>query len=265
MIARSRGQACRAESSNNAPLRFADSGGRGEDSRNKKGAVRNFSSMPGGAISSKLGGRMNENRADPASIRCFVALPLPAEIKETLIQEQNRLRAAIGRGAVRWVDPSQMHVTLRFFGNIIENQSPEVTETLGRIAMAAASFRLETGRLGRFPETGLPKVIWIGLGGDLHELKRLQEAIEHETRSWGDHAESKLFQPHLTVGRVKSTHRRELDALVAAMADRRGSEPSAWTASAIEFIQSTLTPTGPAYECLAELPLGRAVAPGGGC
>jgi 2'-5' RNA ligase len=86
-------------------------------------------------------------------------------------------------------------------------------------------------------------------------MKRLQEAIERETRSWGDHEESKLFQPHLTLGRVKSTHRRELDALEAAMDDRRRSEPSAWTASAIEFIQSTLTSAGPAYQCLAVLPL----------
>ena len=207
---------------------------------------------------------MNEDTPNPSAIRCFVALPLPAEVKETLIRERNRLETAVGRGAVRWVGQSQMHLTLRFFGNILESQRGEITEALANMVVATTPFRLETGPLGRFPEGGQPRVIWLGLGGDLGALKRVQQALDQGTRSWGDHQESKPFQPHLTLGRVKTTRLRELDALGAAMKARPGEAPKVWTAAAIEFIQSTLTSTGPAYRALATLPLGGAAGGGNG-
>jgi len=181
-----------------------------------------------------------------------------------LIQERDRLEHATERGAVRWVGPSQIHVTLRFCGNILESQIGAIVEALRSLAVMTPRFRLETGPLGRFPEAGHPRVIWIGLGGDLSALERLQKAIAEGTRSWGDHQENKPFQPHLTLGRVKTTRPRELDALGATMKAKPGAASRAWTTAAIELIQSTLTSAGPAYQVLAALPLGGAVSPGAG-
>lgn len=197
--------------------------------------------------------------ADPnppsGPIRCFAALPLPDAVKSALIQQRERLQAGYGRRGVRWVEADQMHLTLRFFGNVAAAQVPAVTEALAASARTVSRFSLRTDQLGYFPNTRYPKVIWIGIAGDTQVLLNMQSAVASATQAWGDAPAEKSFAPHLTLGRVKTIHPRELAELTAAMEQLPALPPVPWRVERLEFIQSTLGPTGPVYRRLAECPL----------
>lgn len=193
--------------------------------------------------------------ANLSTIRCFVALPLPAAIKVSLVECQEQMQRACGQSGVRWVGPEQMHLTLRFFGNIEASQISLVAKALAAISASTPPFSLATGFPGCFPETRFPKVIWIGLRGGLMELENLHSKVVRETHGWGDAAQEKSFQPHLTLGRVKTTRTRELGALRTALDRLPPPKSNIWEVQSLEFIQSTLEPNGPRYSCLAKLPL----------
>ncbi len=200
--------------------------------------------------------------ADPnppsGPIRCFAALALPDAVKSALVKQRERLQAGYSRRGVRWVEADQMHLTLRFFGNVAAAQVPAVTEALAASARTFSRFSLRTDQLGCFPNTRYPKVIWIGIAGDTQALLKLQSAVASATQSWGDAPAEKSFAPHLTLGRVKTIHARELAELNTAMEQLPALSPVNWAVNKLEFIQSTLGPNGPVYRRLAECPLAAA-------
>jgi RNA 2',3'-cyclic 3'-phosphodiesterase len=196
---------------------------------------------------------MNSTDSAPPLIRCFVALPLPEAVKLALSHFGRRIQADCGSSGVRWVAAERLHLTLRFFGQVAETQLSEVTAALASIAAVTRSFTLQTKALGCFPEVRYPKVIWLGLAGNLPALLHVQSVVAGKTKVWGDAPVEPVFHPHLTLGRVKITRARELDALRAGLDRPPSLESLAWTVRHLEFIQSVLSPSGPAYRRLARI------------
>lgn len=191
-------------------------------------------------------------------IRAFIAFELPPEATAALAGAQQALGKG-KEGGVRWVAPEGIHLTLKFLGNLEEGQLPQLKAALAEAATAEGPFTLQLGPPGAFPSPRSPRVLWIGLEGELEELARLQQAVEEKVSLLGFPTEARPFSPHLTLGRVKpevSPAARRL--LGDKVAQAPPTETISFRVDSLSLMQSTLTPRGAHYQALARFPLGRA-------
>lgn len=187
-------------------------------------------------------------------VRCFFCLPLAPELKKEIAAWIAANRAAIS--GVRWVAEADLHVTLRFCGEIPQAAAQPLGDRAKNLLAerCAAPLRLtlrETGTFGR-----PPRVLWAGLGGDTAALERLNALIEGACRDAGLPPDGRKFSPHLTLARMDASRGFDpaaLDALRPWKLAGRG-----WTADRTIFMRSRLTPAGPRYEPLAVCRLGTA-------
>lgn len=178
-------------------------------------------------------------------MRLFIALGIPPEAREELARLQGWLRGL----PVRWVDPAGVHLTLQFLGEAAETSAPALLEALA--GLPAAPFALGLEGLGAFPDLRRPRVLWVGLGGDLAALARLQAAVLAATAPLGFAPEARPFRPHLTLGRVRQdAGPEERRAVGRAVGHAAPPAPLSWEAGAPTLYQSTLTPAGAVYTAL---------------
>ncbi len=183
--------------------------------------------------------------------RLFLAIPLPAEVQAELELLQNRLQRPLG-SVIRWVRPAQIHLTLRFLGNVTPGQVAPLEEAL-RSAPAGPRLNLCLGEPGSFPDPRRPRVIFIGLQGDLAGLENLQQQISQASQPWGDNHEQRAFKPHLTLGRTREG--KPPPQSLPELFHKLQVAPAAWVATRFELIQSTLSPQGPIHRVLSPFPL----------
>ncbi|PYK62885.1 MAG: RNA 2',3'-cyclic phosphodiesterase [Verrucomicrobia bacterium] len=189
-----------------------------------------------------------------ASVRAFIAIALEPGLVAELKKVQQELQARLPDDSVRWTQPEQLHLTLTFFGNVARENLENLTAALDRACAGIASFQLALENVGCFPHTKKPRVLWTGIGGELESLRKLQERIEQETGNFGDHKEERLFQPHLTIGRIKAFG---IDTpRVGEVVERTHfSKLGGWTVRQIDLMQSELAPQGARHTTLAAITL----------
>ena len=135
-------------------------------------------------------------------MRTFIAIELSSEIKESLAQAQSHLKYA---GAdVKWVTPENIHLTLKFLGEIPEEKCENVKAALDEIAKTTASFELSIKDIGAFPNIEFPRVIWIGLDKGAKESTELAAKVDEALSKLGFAKETRPFAAHLTIGRIRS-------------------------------------------------------------
>ena len=201
-------------------------------------------------------------------MRTFVAVELPTELRTGIELTIRRLNAHLSSQdlaqSVQWTPTTKLHLTLRFLGETSSSQQRHVVDGLSAIAMTHRPFQLRIGRLGSFPNIRSPRVIWLGLDGDLPRLTRLQTDIEQAAQQSGFEGETRSFSPHLTIGRVrqrlpKAKQRKLGDCLKDLLVEReeRDGAVACTTASKSEFevvslvlIRSVLKPEGAQYTVL---------------
>jgi 2'-5' RNA ligase len=184
-------------------------------------------------------------------VRLFVAVGLPPGHRASLAGVCERGR----RGGVRWVGPENVHLTLKFLGDVDEALLADLKAALAAVAAAAEPFALSLKAGGCFPNARAPRVIWIGLAEGAEEAVALAAAVERALEPLGFAREKRPFRPHLTIGRVKDV---QAGAPTAANKIERLKEydvPPA-TAEAVALIKSTLTPEGSIYEEIGRFRLG---------
>ncbi|HEV2246450.1 MAG TPA: RNA 2',3'-cyclic phosphodiesterase [Terriglobia bacterium] len=146
-------------------------------------------------------------------MRAFIAIELPASIREALAREQARFRAV--STDARWTRPEGIHLTLKFLGNISAQQEAQVKDALGRLDRFE-TFRVRIKGFGFFPNAKSPRVFWAGLEA-LPDLARLAAQVESAMERLGFPPEDRPFKPHLTLARFKMPRpQRKLEALVSA-------------------------------------------------
>ena len=187
------------------------------------------------------------------TVRAFIALTLPPPVTETLAAVSRELIPRVPDAAVRWVEPERVHLTLRFLGNAAVEQLDAIAVAIDKVAMAHKPFSLTLGRLGCFPNERRPRVIWVGLDGEVSALRSLKQTLDKALTPLGWEPEAKRFHAHLTLGRVKG--RRGLRAVIEAV---RRWRPDTATEEVDEMIlyQSELAPGGAVHTPLARYPLG---------
>ncbi|MDZ5810675.1 RNA 2',3'-cyclic phosphodiesterase [Halorubrum sp. AD140] len=188
-------------------------------------------------------------------MRAFFAVDLPAYIAAELADVQALFEGVEG---LRFVDPAQAHVTLKFLGDVDEPGSPSLDEVIaaGERAVAAAEtgpFECSVGGLGVFPSLDYVSVVWAGVDDGAPELTALHEALEGETTALGVDPDEHAFTPHVTLARMRDARGKEL---VREVVRERHPEIGRFTVDAVRLVSSTLTSEGPEYETVASFSLG---------
>ncbi len=185
------------------------------------------------------------------SIRTFLALDVSSEVRSKAGQLIRRLSDV--RGKISWVRPEQLHLTLKFLGDVDARELPEVCNAVAAVAGDQAPFDFEVKGAGAFPAATRPRTIWLGVTVGVPELRALHLRLDRELGRLGFRSEGRQFQPHLTIGRVRSADgAEELADLLATHADF-----FAGVCSADELVvySSDRQPTGPVYEPVSVSPL----------
>jgi len=189
-------------------------------------------------------------------MRAFIAIDMPAPVLRQLTAAQHRLTQQLQTQqldrCVRWTPAGNLHLTLRFLGEIDDVQQRMLAPSLAQIAARHARMTLFAGGMGCFPNTRRPSVIWCGLQGDLAALSRLQAEVEAAAQSAGLPAEAKPFTPHLTIGRLpRSATSAQLQAVGAAAmrfaATSGRLEETTPSVDELLLMRSELTPSGSIY------------------
>jgi len=136
-------------------------------------------------------------------IRAFLAIELSAEVLNEISGIQSRLRKMI-RGDIRWVRPEGIHLTLKFLGNLASQDIAKISEAVKKNIVGVKPPVLEVKGIGVFPNPAHPRVLWLGMEGDVGTLIALQKNIDRELQTCGFKKEEKPFHPHLTLGRIRS-------------------------------------------------------------
>ena len=188
-------------------------------------------------------------------IRSFIAIELPQEIKLALTRLQEKIKSA-GNAPVKWVDPGNIHVTLKFLGDVSAEITGKITLTLEEAARGTHPFNIEVSGLGVFPNMRRVQIVWVGLAGELEKLGQLQKHIEAGLIPLGFKAEARSFTPHLTLARVRDyagpDERQKLGQLVSGTTFDTKYKINV---NAIHLMRSQLTREGPIYSRISTVAL----------
>jgi len=182
-------------------------------------------------------------------VRLFVAIPLPADVAA-------HAAATVGDvPGLRRVAPQLMHVTLAFLGATADERLQDVVDCVTDAARRIGSFTIELDRAGRFPASGPPRVIWLGIGAGATEANALASAIRERLASRALSFDEKPFRPHVTLGRVREIATRDEARAIGAAIDSARVADLRFVADAVHVVESHISSKGPRYTSRASVPL----------
>ena len=187
-------------------------------------------------------------------MRLFVALEIPAAVRDNLAAQINELRdlpAPLAEGRLRWVRPENLHVTLKFIGEVEAAKLDGIRSALTAIGLNAP-VDLDFRGLGFFPDEKYPRVLWVGLRAS-GNLPVLASDIDRALEGQGIARDERAFTPHLTLARFEP--RGFDEKLRIAIQQNSGREFGAFEAREFHLIESKLKPSGAEYTSLAAFPL----------
>jgi 2'-5' RNA ligase len=191
-----------------------------------------------------------------SEIRAFIAVLLPDEVKQSLSALQERLRSGSSVPA-KWVDPGNIHLTLKFLGNISPGMIGRITSAMETAAREIRPFRIQVKGLGAFPNANRVNIVWVGMEGDVERLALLQKRIDAQLSHLGFKSENRPFTPHLTIARIRdhasAEERRKLGRIIE---DTAFDTSHPVDVSAVHLMKSQLTRQGPIYSVIAAVNLG---------
>lgn len=186
-------------------------------------------------------------------IRSFIAAHLSDELKSTIHLIQRDLKEL--DIDCSWVSSPNLHLTLKFLGNFPHKKLDSVAEAFRNSVQNISAFDVELNELGAFPKIDRPQILWLGLTGDLGTLQKMVLSIEDCFGNIGFAKERRAFEPHITVGRLRSN--KNLSRLVDRIKNYAFPKGVAQKITHVTLYKSTLTSQGAVYEALetADLPI----------
>ncbi len=183
-------------------------------------------------------------------IRCFLAIDLPEDLRPQLALVQGELKKA--QADVKWVPPGNIHITLKFFGNVTDAEIPTIVAAAREVAGQQAPLTLKLTGAGAFPNTRSPRVVWLGLSGDMLPLTQFFHRLEKAFAALDYPPETRAFNPHLTLGRVRSPEGR---AQLSRAIEKLVVDWPPFVVREIILFQSVLSPKGSTYTPLEAIRL----------
>lgn len=188
-------------------------------------------------------------------LRAFIAIELPQNIKDAIERQTARLRQTLGNDLVRWVPAQNMHVTLKFLGDIAASHVEFLKQMIARKSESHQQFDLQIGGLGSYPTSKRPRVLWVGLHAP-GNLASLQKSIEAGACRLGYEQEERPFSPHLTLGRVRqNVSPADLPKIRSALDNIQLGNIGTARVDSVHLIRSDLQPSGSIYTNLFSAPL----------
>ncbi|MBU2540973.1 MAG: RNA 2',3'-cyclic phosphodiesterase [Candidatus Omnitrophica bacterium] len=185
------------------------------------------------------------------TIRAFIAVELEAEIKDEILRIQDILKTS--EADVKWVKPENLHITLKFLGNVQQEKIEKIKDALIGCLSYFKPFSLKLNSLGIFPKIANPRVIWINAVSADNALEKLAASTEAALVSLKFPKEKRTFKSHITLGRVRSNRNREKLSGVFEKTDICQKE---MMTEAVSLFKSALSSAGPHYEVLSTIKLG---------
>ena len=187
-------------------------------------------------------------------MRCFIAIDIDEQIKKGLgnLQDELRDKTDVRKGDVKWVRPEAMHLTLKFLGEIKDEQVVDVCNIVKDVASRHKSFELDVKSVGHFGGRSA-RVLWVGTGQDCDNLLQLQKDLEQQLASAGWPEETRKFSGHLTLCRVRNS--KAGVKLVQTIREYENFRLGTMPADSVMVYQSQLMPKGPIYTVLGNYTL----------
>ena len=189
--------------------------------------------------------------ADRGTIRAFLAMDPPPEVLRRIADIQEVLKKTL-RGSISWVLPEGIHLTLKFFGDMAADNLPPISEVVSGQAAGTRPLHLNIKGLGVFPGIRRPRVLWLGVGGELARLIALQGGLAQGFETRGIKKEERPFRAHLTLARIKSP--QGLSGLDKVLEEKEAESAGSFEAKGLILFKSDLTPKGAIYTVLADFP-----------
>jgi len=190
--------------------------------------------------------------------RLFFAITLPDEVRAAAAHVQEQLRVAMGVRGIAWEAPEKFHYTLKFLGDVTQEEHIRATNVAENLAPQFSPFSLTVAGVGVFPQQRRPQVLWLGADGDLPVLTRLAESLDRALSEQGFAPETRRYHPHVTLARMKSEEGQEAvakslksEANSLENVDRIG----VCRVESFALIYSELRPSGSVYTILETFPL----------
>lgn len=188
-------------------------------------------------------------------VRAFIAVDLPTDLQARLSQVSNELKEQMGDVPVRWVPSENMHLTLKFLGDVSTNNLDVIKDILKGETVDRETLVISVGEIGAYPKVRRPRVIWVGVEAPA-ELESLQRGIENQTARVGYSRDRRSFSPHITLGRVS---RNASPSDVRAIGDVLSTQELGFLGvariAAVHLYRSDLTSDGAVYTRLYSAPL----------
>lgn len=194
---------------------------------------------------------MSDKNAQP-EWRLFCAIELPDDVRERLQEHIARLRTELPDAAASWSRVENIHLTVKFFGNVAVDRLPKISAAATRTTEQFSKFDIDIGKTGVFPRASRAQVLWIGVGDPSGQLSTLQKSLETECATEGFPNEARAYRPHLTIARL----RKPVSARRLAEAHMKMGFP-ALTVPVHELIifRSELSSKGSRYTAISHHPL----------
>ena len=135
--------------------------------------------------------------------RMFCAFELPQTLRDSINDHAQRVREAVPDAAASWSRPENVHLTMKFFGNVDQAKAPVISAAAARVVKEFSPIQIEVGKTGVFPRPSRPQVLWIGTEDSSGALLKLQQRLEDEFALEGFTKEDRAFRPHLTIARIR--------------------------------------------------------------
>ena len=178
-------------------------------------------------------------------MRLFVAVFPPLKIREETLRTA---RSLLPGDRIRWSRPENVHLTLKFLGDVDEEKLDEVHTTLESLCADHTPFDTRTAGLGAFPSARRARILWAGVGEGSERLRSLAAHLDAALSRSGFERETRFYEPHLTLGRVRSRPMK-LNLPEEACGDL-------FEVSRVELVESMLAGTGPIYRTIESFVLG---------
>jgi 2'-5' RNA ligase len=144
-----------------------------------------------------------ENTDQTKQWRLFCAFELPETLRRSIAEHGRKVREAVADAAASWTRPGNIHLTVKFFGNVDPVRAPVISAAAARVVRDFSSIQIAVGKTGVFPRASRPQVLWIGVDYSSGALLKLQQRLEDEFAREGFPKEDRAYRPHLTIARIR--------------------------------------------------------------
>ncbi|RJP58722.1 MAG: RNA 2',3'-cyclic phosphodiesterase [Candidatus Auribacter fodinae] len=187
----------------------------------------------------------NSNKSDESEIRLFIAFCLSADILNAIDHFISNNQSLHG---IRWVKTENIHLTLKFLGNIAIKRVPKICKALDSLASEFSPFSIAITGVGCFPNQKKPRVIWAGVDKNAPLTEKIASKLDAILHEIGFEKEQRPFQPHITIGRVKDPKEFSATSHFNSMIQKaQNAKFGECEMTKISLIQSILRPEGPVY------------------